>query len=250
MNPQSGTKDYVFGIHSVEEALQSDSEIEKIFVVKGNQSDSLREIAQAARERNIPVSFVPTEKLNRITGKNHQGIIAYISAVQYKSLDNIIDQCYAEGKSPFILLLDQITDVRNFGAISRSAECAGVDAIVVTSRGSVLITADALKTSAGALSHIPVCRVRDLPTTVIFLKESGIQVVGASEKAATEIYDVEMAGPVALVMGSEESGMSSKTSEACSTLAKLPLFGKITSLNVSAAGTAMLYEIVRQRKIK
>lgn len=247
MNPQSGTKDYVFGIHSVEEALQSDAEIEKVFVTKGNQSDTMREISQMARERNIPVSFVPTEKLNRITRKNHQGVIAYISAVEYKSLDNIVDQCYAEGKMPFILLLDQITDVRNFGAISRSAECAGVDAIVVPSKGSVLITADALKTSAGALSHIPVCRVSDLADTVTYLKDSGIQVVGASEKAEKVLYDVEMTGPVALVMGSEERGMASKTAEACTELAKLPLFGKITSLNVSAAGTAMLYEIVRQR---
>ena len=188
------------------------------------------------------MSEVPNEKLNRITGKNHQGVIAYTAIIEYAEVENIIDDCYNSGKNPFILILDRITDVRNFGAIIRTAECLGVHAILIPSKGGAIINADTEKTSAGALNYMPICRVKYLDKSIEYLKNSGLKVVGCTEKADKEIGDVDMSGPVAIVLGSEEDGISDKYLGMCNDLGKIPMKGKVKSLNVSVASGLVLYQ--------
>jgi 23S rRNA (guanosine2251-2'-O)-methyltransferase len=170
--------------------------------------------------------------------------------VQYASLENIIDKTYSEGKEPFLIILDRITDVRNFGAIARTAECAGIDAIVVGEKGNAPITGDAMKTSAGALSHLPVCRESDLKKTLRFLKDNGIQIVACTEKAENSIYQVDLNGPIALILGSEEDGISNQLIKDADYLAKIPMSGNIASLNVSVAAGICIYEVIRQKNYK
>ena len=196
---------------------------------------------------NIFIQRVPIEKINRITRKNHQGVIAFISPVSYLRLENIVPTLYEEGKIPFIVLLDGLTDVRNFGAIARTCECAGVDAIVIPERGSVSVTPDAVKTSAGALLHLPVCRERSIPEALHYLQGCGVKIVAASEKAS-ELYTApDYTVPVAVVMGAEDVGLSPQTLRYCETRVALPQRGQIGSLNVSVAAGVMIYEVVRQR---
>lgn len=249
MNFEDNKKEYVFGIHPVLEALDSEQEVEKILIQKGMRTEMSKRISDEARKKNIPISVVPVEKLNRVTRKNHQGVIAFISAIQYASLDNVIDQCYSTGQTPLFLLLDQITDVRNFGAIARTAEAAGVHTIIVPSKGSALITSDAVRTSAGALNHIPVCRVKDLGNTIKYLKDSGFKVIGASEKGKKSVFESELTSPLSIVMGSEEKGISEQVLELCHDQLHLPMKGKVGSLNVSVAASIFIFEAVRQRVI-
>jgi 23S rRNA (guanosine2251-2'-O)-methyltransferase len=190
---------------------------------------------------------VPVERLDRITRKNHQGVISYISAATYQKLEQIVPFLYEQGKNPFILVLDGLTDVRNFGAIARTCEVASVDAIVIPARGSVSVNADAMKTSAGALHTIPVCRENSLKDAIVFLKNSGIKVVASTEKAAKYYTETDMSVPVAIVMGSEDMGVSSEHLRICDELVKIPQFGTIQSLNVSVAAGVMIYEVVNQR---
>lgn len=246
MHPDQA-KEFTYGIHPVLEALKSDQEIEKIFIQKGLKNDTSKEISQLARERNVPIGIVPVEKLNRITRKNHQGVVCYISAIQYASLDSVIESCYSKAKVPFVLILDQITDVRNFGAIARTAECAGVDAIIVPQKGAALITSDAMRTSAGALNYLPVCRVKSLPTTVQYLKDSGFEISGASEKSDKTLFDGDFMGPLGIVMGSEEVGISDELTQKCNHLYQIPMSGKVNSLNVSVASSIFIFEVIRQR---
>lgn len=238
----------IYGTRAVIEAIHAGKEIEKIMIQSGLNNDLLKELIALARENKVPYTFVPAEKLKKFTSKNHQGVICLLSAVAYASLDNLIDRAYGEGREPFLLMLDRVTDVRNFGAIARTAECAGVDGIIVSEKGNAPITSDAMKTSAGALNHLSVCRERDLKKTMQFLRESGIKVVACTEKTNRSIFDVPLSGPIALIMGSEEDGISDALLRDADELVKIPLKGKIESLNVSVAAGIALYEVLRTRK--
>ncbi len=237
----------VFGTRAVMEAIKAGREIEKIYIQAGLNNDLIRELINTAQARQVPFSFIPQQKLNSISTKNHQGVICIMSIVQYATLENIIDKCYREGREPFFLILDRITDVRNFGAIARTVECAGLDAIIIGDKGSAPISADAMKTSAGALNHLPVCRVKDMPKTFRFLKDSGIQIVACTEKADETLYQMELNSPLALIMGSEEDGISPQMLKDADHLAKIPMHGQIGSLNVSVAAGIAIYEAVRQK---
>ncbi|MDL2222309.1 23S rRNA (guanosine(2251)-2'-O)-methyltransferase RlmB [Parabacteroides sp. OttesenSCG-928-N08] len=239
--------DMIFGIRAVIEAIQAEKEIDKILIRRELQSDLARELFAVLKEHDIPVQRVPSERLDRITRKNHQGVIAFLSAVTYQHIEDIIPFIYEEGRNPFIILLDGVTDVRNFGAIARTCECAGVDAIVIPAKGSVTVNADAMKTSAGALHTLPVCKEKSINSAIRFLKESGVTVYAATEKA-TELYtDITYDGPVAIVMGSEDTGVSMENLRICDQMIKIPLFGSIGSLNVSVASSILMYEVIRQR---
>lgn len=243
-------KDVIFGIRPVIEAIRSGKEIEKLLIQKDQHSVLIQELTVLAKELKIPISLVPVEKLNSVTRKNHQGVICFVSPIIYASLDHIITQVFQSGKAPLILLLDRITDVRNFGAIARTAECIGVDAIVIPSRGSAQISSDAIKTSAGALNFIPVCREDNLKNTLIYLKDSGLQLVGCTEKADKQLHEFDFTIPVAIIMGSEEDGISPEYLKKCDDAVKIPLQGQIQSLNVSVAAGMVLYEALRQRQFK
>lgn len=240
---------YIFGIRAVIEAIEAGKEIDKILVKKELSSDLAEELLKIAREAHVPVQKVPVEKINRITRKNHQGVLAFLSAVSYYKLEYLVPQIYENGKLPFIVLLDGITDVRNFGAIARTCDCAGVDAIVIPDRGSVSVGADAVKTSAGALLYVPVCREHSLSWAVRFLRDSGYKVYGASEKAIHDYTSPDYTSPVAIVLGSEEKGISDEVLRLCDGLVAIPEYGNINSLNVSVAAGIMVYEVVRQRNL-
>ena len=237
----------IFGIRAVIEAVEAGKEIDKILVKKDLQGDLAKELFDLIKGRGFFVQRVPVERLNRITRKNHQGVIAFISAVSYQRLGDIIPSLFEEGKVPCIVLLDGITDVRNFGAIARTCECTGVDAIVLPERGSVSVNADAVKTSAGALLHIPVCRERSIHSAIRYLKDSGIKVVAASEKAVMNYTRVDYTVPVAVVMGAEDTGVDADNLRLCDEMVAIPQVGNIGSLNVSVAAGVMMYEVVRQR---
>ena len=237
----------VFGIHPVLELTRSQNEIEKVFIQGGTRSPEISEIANYCRTNGIPVQFVPIEKMNRLTRKNHQGVVAFICPIEYQSIERVIPMVYEEGRDPFILMLDRVTDVRNFGAIARTAYAAGVDAIVIPNRGSALINGDAVKTSAGALSLINVCRVENMKDTLDFLRGSGLRVVGLSEKAKNSLWKSDLTGPLCVVMGSEEDGISPAYMPRIDELLMIPMPGDIDSLNVSVATGIVCFEVVKQR---
>lgn len=239
--------DYIYGLRAIIEAIDADKEIDKIFIKKDLQGELASELLERVRQRRIPVQRVPVERINRITRKNHQGAVAMLSAVTYHRLEHLVPQLYEEGLLPFIVVLDGITDVRNFGAIARTCECAGVDAIIIPERGSVSVGGDAVKTSAGALHHIPVCRERSVKGAVRFLLDNGYKVVAVSEKADIDYTRADYTGPVAIVMGAEDTGIDPEVIRLCDTFVSIPMFGKIGSLNVSVAAGVMMYEVVRQR---
>lgn len=241
--------DYIFGIRAVTEALEAGKSIDKVLVRKDLGGELARELFAKLREYGTLTQRVPEEKLNRITRKNHQGVIALISPVTYHKLENLLPGLYEEGQTPFLLVLDGLTDTRNFGAIGRTADCSGVNGIVIPERHSVSVTADAVKTSAGGLFYVPVCRERDLKTSIRFLRESGVRVVGATEKGARDYTGIDYTGPVAIVMGNEETGISDEVLRLCDDLAAIPMEGNIGSLNVSVAAGIMMYECVRQRRL-
>jgi 23S rRNA (guanosine2251-2'-O)-methyltransferase len=238
---------YIFGLHPVAEAINTGREISKVYIKKDQQSGLLADIFQKIRENRIPFQFVPAEKLNRMVRGRHQGIVAVLSLIEFKSIEEIVRRTFEEGRDPFLLILDQITDVRNFGAIARTAECAGIDAIVIPDRNSVTITPDAIKTSAGALNRIAVSCIKDMAATLKFLQESGIEVIAATEKADHNYYHVDMHGPLAIILGSEEYGISNSLLNMADKRIKIPLSGSIDSLNVSVACGIIAFEVVRQR---
>lgn len=238
----------VFGIRAVIEAVQAGKEIDRIYVKRELSGDLARELFAVLKEHGLQAQRVPQERLDRLTRKNHQGVIAFISAITYYHLEDIIPAAYEAGKSPFIVLLDGVTDVRNFGAIARTCECAGVDAIVIPSKGSVTVNADAIKTSAGALHVLPVCREKSINQAIRFLQESGVKVFAATEKASDIYSDVTYEGPVAIVMGAEDTGVSMENLRITDQMVKIPQYGTIGSLNVSVASSIMIYEVVRQRR--
>jgi 23S rRNA (guanosine2251-2'-O)-methyltransferase len=239
---------FIFGIRTAIEAIHFGKEIDKILIQKGLGNELFAELKKLIQEHNIPHNFVPVEKLNRITGKNHQGIICFLSEITFHHIENFLPGIYEAGKTPLLLVLDKVTDVRNFGAICRTAECAGVHAIIIPSRGSAQVNADAVKTSAGALQKIPVCREENLKETLLFLRESGLQIVACTEKTNDLYYSVDLTKPTAIIMGSEEDGISAEYLKLSDVKAKIPLLGEIGSLNVSVACGILLYEAVKQRQ--
>lgn len=241
--------DYIFGIRAVMEAIEAGKEIDKVFIRKDLSGELASELFDMIRARDVVTQRVPVERLNRITRKNHQGVIAMMSAVTYHRLDHLVPQLFEEGVLPFVVVLDGITDVRNFGAIARTAECAGADAIVIPERGSVSVGADAVKTSAGALHHLPVCREASTLAAVSYLKASGFNVVAVSEKADINYTTASYTVPTALVLGAEDTGISPDVIRRCDTFVSIPMFGHIGSLNVSVAAGVLMYEVVRQRLI-
>ncbi len=238
---------YIFGLRPVIEAIEAGKEIEKLLVKKDMTSDLSKELIDCARAHGVLVQRVPVERLNRITRRNHQGVVAILSAVTYYRLDNLIPSLYEQGTNPFVVVLDGVTDVRNFGAIARTCECAEVSAVVIPERNSVGATADAVKTSAGALNYLPVCRERNLVDAVRLLRDSGFKVVGTASNNSVNYTKCDYTGPVALVMGSEDTGISAEVLRLCDTCVVIPEFGQINSLNVSVASGIMIYEVVRQR---
>lgn len=239
----------IFGIRAIIEAVEAGKEIDKVLVKRELQGDLFRELSAVLKEHEIPMQKVPVERIDRITRKNHQGVIAFLSAITYEKVEDIIPFLYEQGKTPFIVVLDGITDVRNFGAIARTCEVAGVDAIVIPARGSVTVNADAVKTSAGALHKIPVCKEQNLPQTVQFLRDSGLKIVAATERGAKTYTDVDYTGPIAIVMGSEDVGVSNENLRICEELVRIPQFGTIGSLNVSVAAGVLIYEVIRQKSL-
>lgn len=239
--------DYIYGLRAIIEAIREGRSIDKLFIKKDLSGELASELFGLMREHHIVAQRVPVERLNRITRKNHQGAIAILSAIEYANLGNLVTSLFDEGVLPFIVVLDGITDVRNFGAIARTAECCGVNGLVIAERGSVSVGADAVKTSAGALMSLPVCRERSVPGAVRFLKDSGFNVVAVSEKADYNYTLGDYTTPTALVMGAEDVGISPEVMALCDTRVSIPMFGHISSLNVSVAAGVMMYEVVRQR---
>lgn len=238
----------IFGIRAVIEAIQQEKEIDKVMLRQGNHGELFQQLFTLIRQKNIPFQYVPEEVFKPFADRNHQGVLAEVSPVPYQDLNEVLGQLEAEGKVPFILILDRVTDVRNFGAIVRSAECAGVNAVVIPNKNSAKISSDALKTSAGALYHIPVCRVLNLKKIVRELKfQRGMQVLAATEKAEKFYTDTDMTGPLVIIMGSEDQGIDGELLNIATDCIKIPQKGQIESLNVSAAAAVILFEVVRQR---
>ncbi|MBR1596452.1 MAG: 23S rRNA (guanosine(2251)-2'-O)-methyltransferase RlmB [Phocaeicola sp.] len=240
----------IFGVRAVIEALDAGKEIDKILIKRDMQSDLSRELFAALRGRMIPVQRVPVERIDRITRKNHQGVVAFVSPITYQLTEDIVPFLFEQGKSPLLLMLDGITDVRNFGAIARTCECAGVDAIIIPAKNSVTVNADAVKTSAGALMTLPVCKEQSLTATIKFLKDSGFRILAATEKGDYDYSKANYTDPTCIIMGAEDTGVPYEHLKYCDEWVRIPLMGKIESLNVSVAAGILIYEAVKQRGFK
>ncbi|HEX4887909.1 MAG TPA: 23S rRNA (guanosine(2251)-2'-O)-methyltransferase RlmB [Luteibaculaceae bacterium] len=247
-SPKSSQDSIIFGTRPIIEALKLGKEIDKILIQQGLLGEQVQEIKMLLKDSGTAIQYVPGQKLDSITRKNHQGVIAYIAPITYSRIENLLPELFERGVEPMVLVLDRVTDVRNFGAIVRTAECAGVHAIVIPQAGAARINEDAVKTSAGALFNIPICKEANLKYTIAFLQASGLQVVACTEKTKTEIYDIDLNRPTAILMGSEEDGISPALLKVADSLAAIPLAGKTGSLNVSVAAGVILYEALRQRK--
>ena len=237
----------IFGLRAVIEAINSGETIEKVFIQKGLKGDLSQELESLLKQKRINQSYVPIEKLNRLTTKNHQGVVAQISPISYFDIEDLVLNVIESGKTPLFLLLDQLSDVRNFGAIIRTAECTGVDGIIIQKKGNAPINGDTIKTSAGAVFKMPICRVDHIKDAMFHLQASGIKVIAATEKTNNTLYDIDFTEPTAIIMGSEGRGINPSILKLVDHKAKLPILGEIESLNVSVACGAFLYEVVRQR---
>lgn len=242
--------DYIFGIRPVMEAIEAGKDIDKVLVKKDLSGDLINELYDLVKHYKILIQRVPLEKINRITRKNHQGVVAILSSVTYSNISNVMPEIYEDGRMPFLVALNGITDVRNFGAIARTCECAGVDAVIIPERHSVSVSGDAMKTSAGALNYLQVCRERSMQGALEYLKKNGCKIVGASGKTNKSYTEVDYTVPTVIVMGSEDTGMTPEVEATCDELVTIPEYGKINSLNVSVAAGIMMYEVVRQRNNK
>lgn len=245
--PQAFFKDLIFGTRPVIEALESGKEINKILIQRGAANDSISAIVKLARDLNVPVQRVPPEKLVRVTRKNHQGVIAFLSPVIYDNLETVVPTLYEGGQQPLVVVLDRITDVRNLGAICRSAECLGAQVIVIPEQGGAALNADAVKTSAGAIFNLKVCRVKNLYTSIQFLKNSGLKIVACTEKASETIYETDLSGPCCVVMGAEDTGIHDDLLKITDVKVSIPMAGQTASLNVSVSAGIVLSEILKQR---
>ncbi|MDN3666192.1 23S rRNA (guanosine(2251)-2'-O)-methyltransferase RlmB [Algibacter miyuki] len=240
----------IFGIRAIIEAVNAGETIDKVFLQKGLSGDLFSELESLLNKKSVNKSYVPVEKLNRLTKGNHQGAVAQISPIEFHDMETLIVSVMESGKNPLFLLLDQLSDVRNFGAIIRTAECTGVNGIIIQKKGGAPVNGDTIKTSAGAVFKIPICKVDHIKDAVFYMQASGIKVIAATEKTNDTIYDVSFKEPCAIIMGSEGRGINPSTLKVVDAKAKLPLLGEIESLNVSVACGAFLYEAVRQRMIK
>ena len=237
----------IFGVRAVIEAVQAGKEIDKVLIKKDIQSELSKELFAALKDRFIPVQRVPVERINRITRKNHQGVVAFISPITYQRTEDLVPFLFEQGKNPLFVLLDGLTDVRNFGAIARTCECAGVDAIILPSKNSVSVNADAVKTSAGALHTLPVCRENNIASTIKYLKESGFKIIAATEKGDYDYTRGDYTAPTCLIMGAEDTGVPYEHLALCDEWVRIPLFGTIESLNVSVAAGILIYKAIEQR---
>ncbi len=240
---------YLYGMHPVKEAVEAGRKFEKVMLKQGLEGPQFRELMELLKEKDIPYQFVPAEKLNHLVHGSHQGVIAYISEIDYIPFEEMIENALAHKAAPLFLILDGVSDVRNFGAIARTAECAGFDGLILPAKGGAPINADAIKTSAGALVRIPTAKVSNLKLPIFYLRDSGFQIVAATEKAEGFIYDINFKKPTAIVMGSEGNGISNAVLDLCDIDAKIPMAGTIGSLNVSVAASIFMYEAVRQRNL-
>lgn len=238
----------IYGIRAVIEAVNAGKTIDRVFLQKGLQGTLYKELLATLQGAQIATQYVPIEKLNRMSKKNHQGVIASLSPVEYQDFEELVIGVTESGKVPLFLVLDHLQDVRNFGAIVRTAECTGVSGIIIPKRGSVSVTADAVKTSAGAVFRVPICKVDNLIDAVYYLQGSGIRVVAATEKTNNLLYSEDFSTPLAIVMGAEDVGISGGVLKVVDSRVKLPMAGEIGSLNVSVACAVFLYEAVRQRE--
>lgn len=238
----------IYGPHALIESIRAGVDITKVMAIRGSVGQLLDDAIRACREAGIPVQFVPRERFDFIREKNHQGICGFISPISYHKLELLVPKLFEEGKDPLLLILDRITDVRNLGAIARTAYCAGVDAIVIPKTDAAPVNEDAIKTSAGALLKIPVCRESHLKTTLEFLNQSGFNTIACTEKAKDNLSQTDFSGPVAIIMGNEESGISPDLIKRCTYMAKIPMDFGLSSLNVSVAAGIALYEAIEQRK--
>ncbi|MCX6268525.1 MAG: 23S rRNA (guanosine(2251)-2'-O)-methyltransferase RlmB [Bacteroidetes bacterium] len=241
---------YIYGIRPTIEAIKAGKELEKIFLQNGLRGDGFHDLFNLIRELEIPYQFVPVEKLNRLSRQNHQGVISYVSEITYQLIEDLVPFVFEHGRVPLFLLLDRVTDVRNVGSIARTAECAGVDGLVIPARGSAQINSDAIKTSAGALYKLPVVRSQNLKETIQFLKNSGLTIIAATEKSEKDYTAIDMNKPLALILGSEGEGISEEYLKLTDEVVRIPLMGEIESLNVSVATGVILFEALRQRGIK
>lgn len=242
------TSSTIYGLRPVIEAIDGDTRIDRILLQNGISGSLAGELKGRIRDNNIPFQFVPVEKLNRLTKGNHQGVVALISPIEFKQAMDLIPQLMEGEKAPMVLLLDHVTDVRNFGAIVRTAECTGVDAVIIPDHGSAQVGDDAVKTSSGALLRMPICREQNLKTVINLAKQCGMQVVAATEKGATDYLEVDYTKPTLLIMGAEETGISPELLKMADARAKLPILGQVQSLNVSVAAAVFMYEVLRQRR--
>lgn len=237
----------IFGIRAIIEAINAGKEVDKVFIQKDAQGDLMQDLMKTMKKNSINFSYVPVEKLNRLTSNNHQGAVATIAPISFVSLEAMVEKVIESGKKPLFLILDQLSDARNFGAIIRTAECTGVDGIIVQKQGSAPVNGDTVKTSAGAVFNVPICKVDHIKDAIFYLQGSGIKTVAATEKTEQNIYDIDFSEPVAIIMGSEDRGVNPSVLKIVDEKAKLPMFGTIGSLNVSVACGAFLYETIRQR---
>ena len=242
-------REMIFGLHSVIEAIEAGKTIDKVMVRRDMSSTLARELMAKLEGTATAVQKVPVEKLNQLTDKNHQGVIAFLSPIDFHRLDDFLPTLFESGRMPLLVVLDAVTDVRNFGAIVRTAECAGVDAVVVAARNSVAINGDAVKTSAGALHNMPICKVDNLEKALRYLADSGLRIVAATEHSESDYTDVDYTTPVAILMGSEDVGISPECLRQATDKVRIPMAGRIESLNVSVAAGVMIYEAVRQRRM-
>lgn len=237
----------IFGVRAVIEAIQAGKEIDKVLIKKDMQGEVAKELFAILKQTDIPVQRVPVERINRITRKNHQGVVAFISPIAYQRTEDLVPYLFEQGKTPLFIMLDGVTDVRNFGAIARTCECAGIDAIIIPAKNSVSVNADAVKTSAGALLTLPVCRENNLTQTIRFLKDSGFKIIAATEKGDYDYTKADFHSPTCIIMGAEDKGVSYENLALCDEWVKIPLFGNIESLNVSVAAGILIYKAIEQR---
>ncbi|MDN4166400.1 23S rRNA (guanosine(2251)-2'-O)-methyltransferase RlmB [Cytophagales bacterium LB-30] len=240
-------KDLVFGTRAIIEAIRAGKEVDKLLIQKGLTNELTTELINEATQAGVPIQKVPVEKLNKLTRKNHQGAVCYLSVIRYAPVAEVVSACFEKGVDPFLVILDRITDVRNFGAVARTADCAGVHALVIPDKGSAQIGSDAMKTSAGALNFLSVCREHNLKDTIRYLKDSGLKIIACTEKGEQNLYELDLKGPVAIIMGSEEDGISPEYLRLADFKGKIPMVGNIESLNISVAAGVAMYEVVRQK---
>lgn len=238
----------IFGIRAIIEAIQAGKEIDKVFIQKEAQGDLMQELMKTLKKNNVNFSYVPVEKLNKLSKfNNHQGAVASIAPIKFVTMEELVEGVLENKQNPLFLILDQLSDARNFGAIIRTAECTGVDGIIIQKQGSAPVNGDTVKTSAGAVFNIPICKVDHIKDAVFYLQGSGITTVAATEKTENNIYDIDFTKGIAIIMGSEDKGVNPSVLKIIDEKAKLPMYGTISSLNVSVACGAFLYEAVRQR---